>query len=147
MVRLSDFRKYFIAGALFWVVVDFTTAFNPDVQDWINHMPLVWVFYLGSPLLFAYLIYNRKWSDRKLFLPLVAFTLALEVFVFNNSLLYTFPAMLVFLPAAICIYSFITYVPRWLVDGKLKEHWILTLALSAIWATIAILSYVTRAQG
>lgn len=132
-------------GALFWVVVDFTMAFNLNVQDWIRHMPLVWVFYPGSPLLFSYLIYGRKWGDRKLFLSLVLLMLALEILVFNNALLFTFPAMLIFLPAAICIYSLITYVPRWIADGKIKEHWMLTLSLLAVWAVVAALSYATRA--
>jgi hypothetical protein len=35
----NDLLKYFILGTAFWVVVDFTTAFNPDLQGWFGHMP------------------------------------------------------------------------------------------------------------
>ena len=55
----DEFRKYLIAGVVMWVVVDFTTAFNPDFQRWLDHMPLIWAFYVGYPLVFAHLIYNR----------------------------------------------------------------------------------------
>ena len=56
---MDDLWRYAFTGITAWVVVDFTTAFNPDVQRWISHMPLIWVFYIGYPLLFAYLIYRR----------------------------------------------------------------------------------------
>jgi hypothetical protein len=145
MVHVSDFWKYFLLGAIFWVVVDFTTAFNPDINGWIGHMPLIWAFYLGSPLLFAYLIYKKKWGDKRLFLPLLIVLFIVEILFSFNTLLFTFPIMLVMIPLALSIYGFITYVPRWLVDKTLKKHILLTAIMFFVWAIVAILSYTTRA--
>lgn len=141
---MEDFWKYCILGASFWVAVDYTTAFNPDFQAWVSHMPLIWVFYLGSPLLFAYLIYQKKWDDRKLLLPLILVLFIVEILFSFNVLLFTFPIMLVMVPIAIGIYGFITYVPRWIVDKTLKKHSVFTVIMFAVWAIVAILSFTTR---
>jgi len=37
--------KYFLLSETFWVVMDYTTAFNPDFQHWLAHMPLIYHFY------------------------------------------------------------------------------------------------------
>ncbi len=109
-------------------------------------MPLVWVFYLGPPLLFSYLIYKKKWGDRTLFIPVLLVLVILEVILFNNALLYTFPGMLIMIPVAVSIYSFITYVPRWIVDKNLQEHKILSAAMFLVWVTVAVLSFATRSR-
>lgn len=110
-------------------------------------MPLIWVFYLGSPLLFSYLIYHKKWNDRQLFLPAVLFMLVMEIGFFQNALLYTFPVLLIMVPVAIGIYSLIIYVPRWIVDKKLYDHKVSVIAMLIIWAVIAVLSFITRLKG
>jgi hypothetical protein len=46
---MDTFSKYVLTGTLTWIVVDFTTAFNPDVHRWIEQMPLICVFYIGYP--------------------------------------------------------------------------------------------------
>ena len=147
MIQMDNFWKYFFLGATFWVVVDFTTAFNPDVRDWISHMPLIWVFYLGSPLLFAYLVYKKKCSDKKIFLPVLVVLFIVEILFSNNALLYSFPIMLIMIPVSISLYSFITYVPRWIVDKKINEHKVPVIVMFVIWAIIAVLSFITRLRG
>ena len=127
------FGSIFSLECAFWVAVDFTTAFNPDVTGWISHMPLIWVFYLGSPLLFAYLIYKRKWSDKRIFLPVLVVLFIVEILFSNNALLYVFPIMLIMIPVAVSLYSFITYVPRWIVDKKLGEHKVAVIVMFAVW--------------
>lgn len=147
MIQIDNFWKYFFLGTAFWVVVDFTTAFNPDVIGWVSHMPLIWIFYLGSPLLFAYLIYKKKWSDKRIFLPVLVVLFIVEILFSNNALLYIFPIMLIMIPVAVSLYSFITYVPRWIVDKKINEHKLSIIIMFAIWAIIAVLSFITRMRG
>ena len=137
--------NYFLVGTAFWAIVDFTTAFNPDVGGWVHHMPTVWIYYLGAPLLFAYLIYVRGWSDRELFVPVLVVMFVVEVFFSGNVLLLTFPILLVMIPVAVAIYSFLTYVPRWVVDGRLGERRTAVLSLALVWVAVAVLSYATRA--
>ena len=142
--RSLAFWKYFLLGTVFWFCVDFTTAFAPDVHRWVSYMPTILLFYFGSPLLFAVLIYRRGWSDRSLFGPLLVVLVLVEIVFSHNALLFTFPLLLIFIPVAVAIYSFITYVPRWIVDGRLAQHRGPTLLLTLVWIIIAVLSTSSR---
>ena len=141
----DGFRRYLLAGVVTWVVVDFTTAFNPDVQRWLDHMPLIWVFYVGYPLVFAHLIYNRRWSDRSIFLAMIAGGFFVEIVCSNNSLLYTYPIMLVMIPVALAIYGVVTFIPKWVVEGELKARWRTTALLLAVYFIVAVLNYFNKA--
>jgi len=141
---MDDFSKYVFTGTIAWVVVDFTTAFNPDVQRWIGHMPLIWAFYIGYPLLFAFLIYKRKWSDRKIAYAMLVSAFIIEVILSNNALLYIFPIMLIMNPVAAAIYSTVTFIPKWLVEGEIKKKTKMIFLLVAVWVVVSILNLVTN---
>jgi hypothetical protein len=141
---MDDFSKYALTGMIAWVVVDFTTAFNPDVQRWIRHMPLIWAFYIGYPLLFAYLIYKRGWNDRKIVYAMFVSAFVIEVIFSNNALLYTFPVMLVMNPVAAAIYGVVTFIPKWMVEGEIRERKKAVLLLVAVWIVVSILNYATN---
>jgi hypothetical protein len=143
---MDDFSKYALTGMIAWVVVDFTTAFNPDVQRWIRHMPLIWAFYIGYPLLFAYLIYKRGWNDRKIVYAMFVSAFVIEVIFSNNALLYTFPVMLVMNPVAAAIYGVVTFIPKWLVEGEIGERKGMVLLLVAVWIVVSILNYATNVK-
>ena len=141
---MDDFSKYALTGMIAWVVVDFTTAFNPDVQRWTRHMPLIWAFYIGYPLLFAYMIYRRRWSDRKIAYAMLVSAFVIEVILSNNTLLYTFPMMLVMNPIAAAIYGGVTFIPKWLVEGEIRERKKAAFLLVAVWIVVSILNYATN---
>ncbi len=141
---MDDFSKYTLTGIIAWVVVDFTTAFNPDVQRWIRHMPLIWAFYIGYPLLFAYLIYKRRWSDRKIAYAMLVSAFTIELVLSDNALLYTFPMMLVMNPIAAAIYGVVTFIPKWLVEGEIRERKRTALLLVAVWIAVSIMNYATN---
>jgi len=141
---MDDFSKYALTGMIAWVVVDFTTAFNPDVQRWIRHMPLIWAFYIGYPLLFAYLIYRRRWSDRKIAYAMLVSAFVIEVVLSDNALLFTFPMMLVMNPIAAAIYGVVTFIPKWLVEGEIRERKKTALLLIAVWIAVSIMNYATN---
>ena len=141
---MDDFSKYAFTSMIAWVVVDFTTAFNPDVQRWIRHMPLIWAFYIGYPLLFAYLIYRRRWSDRKIAYAMLVSAFVIEVVLSDNALLFTFPMMLVMNPIAAAIYGVVTLIPKWLVEGEIRERKKTALLLVAVWIAVSIMNYATN---
>ena len=142
----DGFRRYLLAGVVTWVVVDYTTVFNPDVQRWLDHMPLIWGFYVGYPLAFAHLIYNRRWSDRSISLAMIAGGFFVEIVCSNNSLLYTYPIMLVMIPVALAIYGVVTFIPKWVVEGELKARWRTTALLLAVYIVVAVLNYFNKAS-
>jgi len=143
---MDDLWRYVFTGITAWVVVDFTTTFNPDVQRWISHMPTIWAFYIGYPLLFAYLIYSRRWSDRRVTATILVSAFVIEVVLSANALLYTFPIMLIMNPVAAAIYSVVTFIPKWLVEGEIRERWKMTSLLVAVWIVVSILNHATNVR-
>jgi hypothetical protein len=139
--------EYFLLAVLFWVVVDFTTAFNPNLRDWVHHMPLIWLFYTTYPALFAFLIFKRQWSGARLFAAMILMAFLVEVVISKNTLLTTFPVLVIMIPVALAIYALITYVPKWIVEGKVRENKVVTITVAAVWLIVAVLSYKTRVGG
>lgn len=144
---MSRFTKYLLIGTLFWVVVDYTTAFNPDFERWIGHMPLIWFFYIGVPAFFAYLIYRRNWRGRQLLGAMLFVAIFLEVVLFKNALLYTFPILMIMIPVAFAIYGFITYVPFWIVEGTISRNRNWVILLTIVWLIVSVLNYQTTVSG
>ena len=136
--------KYLLSGVSIWVLVDYTTAFNPDTARWIQHMPDIWLFYIGYPLIFAYLIYVRNWNDKQLFSAMLVLAFIIEVVLSKNSLLYTFPLLLIMNPVAVAIYSLVTFMPKWFTENEITRNRKTVAILVVAWITVSILNYVTN---
>jgi hypothetical protein len=124
--------KYIALGILLWIGVDFTTtAAIKDPGYYYSHfMPALLLFYLGHPLLFSLLIYKFKLNSGFLFIATLLGAFVVEILFTRNALLYTFPMMLLAIPVAIAIYSLLTFLPKWLVEGEIyKQKWQLTIML------------------
>jgi hypothetical protein len=141
---MRSFLKYLLSGVSIWVLVDYTTAFNPDTARWIQHMPDIWLFYIGYPLVFAFLIYVRNWNCRQLVSSMLVLAFIIEVILSQNSLLYTFPIMLIMNPVAVAIYSLVTFIPKWFTENELTRHRKSIVILVGIWIMVSILNYVTN---
>ena len=146
MKSLSNFWKYFFIAVIFWFIVDYTTAFNPDIQSWLSFMPTIFIFYFGYPLAFAYMLYKAKFDSKKIFVAMLVGIFIVEIVFTNNALLYTFPIMLIMIPIGLGIYGFITYVPKWIVENSLKDHKKMTILLTIVWLVVAILGFVTKSR-
>jgi hypothetical protein len=144
---MNNFLKYLLLCIVFWVVVDYSTAFNPDFQRWLSYMPEIWLFYIGYPVVFAFLIYKKKWDNRKIFYSMLLAAFVVEVLLSSNALLYTFPIMLIMIPLAIAIYSFITFIPKWIVENRVRKNKKKVILLVTVWIIVSILSYVTKVRG
>lgn len=141
---MKPFLKYFLSGVTLWVLVDYTTAFNPDTIRWIQHMPDIWIFYIGYPLIFTYLIYARKLDNKQLFCVMLVLAFIIEVIFSKNSLLYTFPILLIMNPIAVAIYSIVTFIPKWFTENVIPRNRKTVVILVAIWIIVSILNYVTN---
>lgn len=121
---MSKFLKYFLLGILFWFVVDFTTteAIRNPSHYYSIFMPALLIFYIGYPLVFSFLIYKFKFSNKLLFIATLIGVFIVEILFTHNTLLYTFPIMIFTIPAAISIYSFIAFAPKWIVNGEVKNN-------------------------
>ena len=141
---MRAFLKYLLSGVSIWVLVDYTTVFNPDTTRWVQHMPDIWLFYIGYPLIFAYLIYIRHWDNSRLFGSMLVLGFVIEVILSNNSLLYTFPIMLIMNPVAVAIYSLVTFVPKWFTENEITRNRNAVCFLVVVWLIVSLLNYVTN---
>jgi hypothetical protein len=138
--------KYFLLSVLFWVAVEWTTAFQPNLSRWISYMPAIWIFYIGSPLAFAFLIYKLRVSDRMLFICSVVLIFIVEILFTGNAMLYTFPIMLIALPASLLIYGMITFAPKWIAEGKIKDNRKKLAIMIIAWVLISVSTYINNAR-
>jgi len=111
---MIKFWRYYILGVIFWFVLDFTTVYIPDFKEWFSVMPGVFILYFGYPLLFSFVFYKWKLNWKFSFLLMIISICIVEILIVKNDfLIYIW---------AIPVYTIITYVPKWWIDGELKKH-------------------------
>ncbi len=142
----AAFWQYFFIAVAVMVIVDFTTTFFPDYARWFGYMPAIFVFYLGLPLVFAIFAIRMKFDDWKLLGVAVASGLVLELTLFHNMMLITFPVMVIAIPALVAIYSVIAFLPKWIVEEKLKENRGKAAVLIIAWLTVAGITFMNNTR-
>lgn len=137
---MINFFKYFLSGTAFWFVVDFTTteAIRNPSKYYSMFMPTLLIFYVGFPLIFSLLIYKFKVNNKLLLIATLVEIFVVEIVFAHNVLLYTFPFMLFAIPVAISIYSFITFVPKWIVDRTIQNNKWKLLIMTIVWIFVSL---------
>jgi len=146
---MNKLLKYFILAIIFWFIVDFTTTEairNPGFY-YSTYMPALLIFYIGYPLIFSILIYRFNFTGKKLFMATLMGAFIVEVLFVHNPLLTTFPLMLIGIPAAVSIYSFITYVPKWIVDREIKNNKLKLIMMVVVYFLISLASLIGNGSG
>ena len=98
------------------------------------------MFYIGSPVMFAYLIYERNWNRGKLLFATFIAILTIEGLFVRNHFILSFPLLLLGVPLAFCVYAPLTYFPLWIVNGEMGRHKAVVILLSLITLTVMILT-------
>ena len=139
-LQIPDAARYFVAGVLLWIVVDFGTAggFRPSYL--VRYGPALLVFYLGYPLFFTALAFGRGWSERRLLAATLVAIVIVEVAFTGNPLVTTFPAMLFAIPLAVAVYLPLTFFPLWWVRGEMGWHRRLVVFLTAVEVAVMLLT-------
>lgn len=133
--------EYIILSFLFWVVVEFLTAWNYRIKEWINYMPWIFVEYLFIILIFWFFIFNRKWNEKKVFFVMIVLMYLFE-FLWQNPLLLN---ILLFIPISlllISIWGFLIFVPLWIVKKEfIKQYkkYKFKVIFYFLWILIALL--------
>lgn len=117
MLKMNKVISYMVLGMLAWLIAEYVTVWREKgIEKWVSHMPAIFIFYIGWVSFFAFLIFVKKWNNKKLFLTTIILGFILELTFFHNSMLYTFPRCLYAVPALVLIYSFLTFLPKWIVN-------------------------------
>ena len=143
MVKVQSPPKallYILYGFILWVIIDLGTAGGFRLSYFSAYGPLLLVFYLGYPLVFAYLIYQCNGSERMLFLGTVIAIILIEAVFTGNPLILSFPQMLVGIPLAICVYVPLTYFPLWIVNREMGKHKVVVVVVSLVVIAVMFLT-------
>lgn len=132
--------RYIAWGVLIWFLVDFGTAGGFRIEYLIHYGRALWIFYIGCPLIFGYLIFYREWKTRKLMLATLAAIAVVEGLFTGNPLVLTFPALLIGIPLAVCVYTPLTFFPLWIVNREMGRHKILVGFTTTIIVCITLLT-------
>lgn len=121
-----------------WALVEYLTVWHSKLGEWVALMPWVLIQYLVIALIFSYFIFRRGWSERRLFFLMLGVMYVLE-FLWANPLLLN---PLTFVPASLLLtsmWSFLTFVPLWLVRGEVRRHRGRT-ALCLLWIPVGFVA-------
>jgi len=118
--------KYILLGFVFWFLVDWATVkgfhlsyFAIPLMGYILRL----ITFTLYPLIFAYVAFNRAWSEKKLFILTIISAFLIEIVWLKNAILYTtFPHFIIFIPAAICVYSILTFFPLWIINQEVGKN-------------------------
>lgn len=132
--------KYFLLGVLLWFIVDFGTAGGFRIGYFREYGPALALFYIGYPLVFAFLIFGLRVPDLVLFPATLLAIFLIEVAFTGNPLLMDYPVCLLGIPLSIAVYAPLTYFPLWIVRGEMRKHWPAAVVLSLVEITVMLLT-------
>lgn len=112
---------YILLSLVLWMTVEFVTVWHAKLDEWVSLMPYVLIQYLVIVLVFWFAIYRRAWTERKVFLLMLTLMYVFE-FLWQTPFLLN---PLTFIPGSLLligIWGFLTFLPRWLIEGTLEQH-------------------------
>jgi hypothetical protein len=74
----------------------------------------------------------------------VVAVLALELTLFHNMMLIMFPIMMNAIPALAAIYGLIAFLPKWIVEGKLKGNRGKAAVLIIAWRIVSGITFLNN---
>jgi len=139
--------KYIALGFVFWFLVDWATVKGFHLS-YFAILPMGYILRLITftlyPLIFAYVAFNRAWSEKKLFILTIISVFLIEIVWLKNAILYTFPRFIIFIPAAICVYSILTFFPLWIVNQEVEKNKKKMIFLLVVLVVITLISVKTQ---
>ena len=141
--RRSDHLQsilYLFLCIFFWIIIDFGTAGGFRISYFEKYGLALLLFYIGYPIIFTYLTFGLKYSERKLFIATLLGIFIIEGIFTRNTLVIDFPVCLIGIPLAIAVYAPLTYFPLWIVRKEVRAHMGIMLFLSLIELVVIILT-------
>ncbi len=121
LFKISKGKTYIALSFFLWLVVEYITVWHDRFNEWLSLMPYALIQYLFIVLFFYYLIFKMKLAEKKVFFILILVMYVFEL-LWKNFLLYD-PVWII--PGSlllISIWSFLTFIPLWMVNKSLNQH-------------------------
>jgi hypothetical protein len=142
---MKTWIKYLLWGIVLTTIIDFTNTLFPDFQAWFsNLLAMFLLFYLLFPLFCSFLIYKLKLRERTLFIVITLTGLLAEIILFKTSQFFN-PIEAIFATViGISTYNLLIFLPKWIVEKRLKENkkWLRVMLI--IWFITMILTIINH---
>lgn len=112
---------YIILSYVFWLIAEYLTVWHSRLGEWMSLMPFIAIQYLLIILFFYYFIFRRKWTEKHVFVLMLALMFVLE-FVWQNHLLFNLASFIPVTILLISVWGFLTFIPLWYVEKTLRKH-------------------------
>jgi hypothetical protein len=122
---------YIIISLLLWTFVEYVTVWNSRMAEWRSLMPGIFLQYLFIIMIFSCAFYSLKWDTKKVFILMLVVMYIFEA-LWQNFLLLNPVAFLPVSFLLIQLWGFLTFIPHWLIEGKIQENQWLAL-LFCLW--------------
>lgn len=133
LFKPSKGKLYIILSFILWIIVEFITVWHSRFLEWLQTMPLGFLQYLFIVLIFYFLIFRLKWSEKKVFVAMLFVMYGFEFLWQNFLFLNIFGSLLL-----ISIWGFLTFIPFWIVNKSIREHKWQAIYYS-LWILVAII--------
>lgn len=120
-LRLSKGKLYIAISLALWGIVEYITVWHSKFNEWLSLMPWALLQYIFIVLIFNFLIFYKKWSEKRIFFIMIFIMYTFE-FLWRNFLLFS---LFWFVPGSlllISIWGFLTFIPLWVVNKSLHVH-------------------------
>ena len=128
-------KLYIILSFVFWMIAEYITVWHSKLGEWLKTMPYGLLQFILIILIFYFLFFRLKWSEKKVFIIMLVVMYFFEIVLWQQiALAITIYGSLLL----ISIWGFVTFVPFWIVNKSIREHKWQTIYYS-LWILVAII--------
>ena len=125
---------YTLISLSLWLATEYVTVWHSRLQEWLSYSPWVFIQYLAIILPFSVLFFRFRVSERTVAIAMFPVMVVWEL-LWRNPLLLNARSVLPALLLLTSIWTFLTFIPFWLVSGLLNRRKI-AIAFSLSWVIV-----------
>jgi hypothetical protein len=125
---------YTAISFILWVATEYITVWHSRLQEWLSYSPWIFVQCLAVILPFSFLFFLLRASERTVAIVMFAAMVVWES-LWRNPLLLNARSALPALVLLTSIWTFLTFVPFWLLAGLLTRRKV-AVAFSLSWVIV-----------
>ena len=125
---------YTAVSFILWVATEYITVWHSRLQEWLSYSPWIFIQYLAVIVPFSLLFFLLGASERTVAIVMFAAMVVWEL-LWRNPLLLNARSALPALVLLTSIWTFLTFVPFWLVAGLLPRRKV-AVAFSLSWVIV-----------
>ncbi|MBD3354091.1 MAG: hypothetical protein GF364_21595 [Candidatus Lokiarchaeota archaeon] len=119
--------KYITISFIFWILIEYITAWSNRLDEWISYIPWIFFYYFGIIVIFDLIFFKTTFSFKKVFAILIFLMYPIEILLFSNTLILNIGWFLPHSIQLVSIWGFLVFVPLWIIQKRVRDNWKLVL--------------------